>query len=279
MRFPAVLNVLPLISLTPAAAADEEPALRIVSTETGHAGIVIHNVTSRWQPETTRVRILAPDTEENLNARRLLLVLPVEAGTGTRWGDGLEAIRKANLHNRFNLLCVTPTFSRLPWYADHPHDPMIRQETYLLDGVLLLVLEKYDVGEDPADRLLLGFSKSGWGAFSLLLRNPDTFGKAVAWDAPLMMASSGRYVSGPIFGTQTNFEKYRLSKLVNTARDRLGDQPRLIHIGYGNFRDDHVEFESLLNELNIPHIYQHGPKRDHHWNSGWVEDAVRLVTR
>jgi hypothetical protein len=57
--------------------------------------------------------------------------------------------------------------------------------------------------------LLLGFSKSGWGAlFSLLLRHPDVFGKAAAWDAPLVMDSPGRHGNGDIFGTPENFEKY-----------------------------------------------------------------------
>ena len=62
----------------------------------------------------------------------------------------------------------------------------------------------------PAGRLLLGFSKSGWGAFSLLLRHPDVFGRAAAWDAPLMMNKPGPYGSGDIFGTPENFARYQI---------------------------------------------------------------------
>ena len=54
---------------------------------------------------------------------------------------------------------------------------------------------------EPHARLLLGFSKSGWGAFSLLLRYPERFGKAAAWDAPLMQERPDRFGMGEILGT------------------------------------------------------------------------------
>jgi enterochelin esterase-like enzyme len=67
-------------------------------------------------------------------------------------------------------------------------------------------------------RLLLGFSKSGWGAWTLLLRHPERFAKAAAWDAPLMLDAPGKYGSGPIFGTPENFERYRLTRLVEASQ-------------------------------------------------------------
>jgi hypothetical protein len=42
-------------------------------------------------------------------------------------------------------------------------------------------------GEDcPID--LIGFSKSGWGALSLLLSNTSVYRKVAAWDAPSMLS-------------------------------------------------------------------------------------------
>ena len=41
----------------------------------------------------------------------------------------------------------------------------------------------------------------------MLLRHPDVFGKAAAWDAPLMLDRPGRYGSGDVFGTPENFER------------------------------------------------------------------------
>ncbi len=106
-----------------------------------------------------------------------------------------------------------PTFSHLPWFADHPSDPHIRQETYFLKVVLPFIERTYPVGTDRLSRALLGFSKSGWGAWTLLLRHPDMFERAAAWDAPMTMEVP-RYGMAPIAGTQENFERYRVTTLL-----------------------------------------------------------------
>lgn len=256
-----------------------DDTIRISDPEHRENGEVVHRVTCPWQSEETLMRVLQPSATAPDEKLRVLFLLPVEAGKGTRWGDGLQEIARRGLHEKHRLLCVAPTFAILPWYADHPTDKAVAQETYLLEAIVPAVDRLFPTSARPADRLLLGFSKSGWGAFSLLLRHPTRFGKAAAWDAPLMMETSGRFGSGPIFGTQDNFRAYQISSLLKVSKSRLGDAPRLFHLGYDNFREDHVRIEALLNELRIPHVYQDGPKRPHHWNSGWVPDAVNWLVR
>lgn len=242
-------------------------------------GEIVHRVTCPWQGGETSIRVLQPENLRDGEVLRVIYVLPVESGDGTRWGDGLQEIRKLGLHERHRLICVVPTFEKLPWYADHPTDTTIAQETYFLKAVVPAIDRLYPTSGKPDGRLLLGFSKSGWGAVTLLLRNPDVFGKAAAWDAPLMMETSGRYGSGPIFGTQENFRNYEASVLLREFGAKLSGPPRIFHLGYDNFRDHHVRFEALLNELNIPHVHQDGPQRKHHWNSGWIADALGWLVR
>jgi enterochelin esterase-like enzyme len=206
----------------------------------------------------------------------VLYVLPVEAGDGDRYGDGLREVQKLGLHDKYGLVCVQPTFARVPWYADHPTDEKVRQESYFLKVVLPFVEETYPVVARPKGRLLLGFSKSGWGAFSLLLRHPDLFGRAAAWDAPLAMDAPGKYSSGDIFGGKDNFEKYQITRLLEEKAGKLGGK-RLALLGYGNFRDDHRAVHSLLDKLKMEHEYQDGPQRKHDWHSGWVQEAVAFL--
>ena len=131
----------------------------------------------------------------------------------------------SNLANALHAIFVAPTFSHLPWYADHPTERDIRQETYFLNVVVPLIERRYPARAERAGRLLLGFSKSGWGAWSLLLRHSDLFGKAAAWDAPLMMDQPGRYGSGAVFGTQSNFHKYQITKLLEHRAGELQGKP------------------------------------------------------
>jgi hypothetical protein len=189
----------------------------------------------------------------------------------------LAEIERLGLHNRFQLICVQPTFSHLPWYADHPSDRQIRQEAYLLQVVLPFVAGNYPAAPGRENWLLLGFSKSGWGAWSLLLRHPDRFGRAAAWDAPLAMHAPNKYGMGPIFGSQQNFEHYEIATALRRNAAWLQGPARLGLFGYGNFQAQHEATETLLVELGISHAYAAGPWREHVWGSGWITEAVEFL--
>jgi hypothetical protein len=218
--------------------------------------------------------VLLPDQMEEGKPYSVVYVLPVEAGREARYGDGLLEVKKLGLHNKHGAIFVAPTFSRLPWYADHPTDSTIRQETYFTKVVVPFIDKTYPVSDV---RLLLGFSKSGWGAWSLLLRHPNTFTRAAAWDAPMMLDRLGKYGSAPIFGTQDNFEKFGIANLLRENTEVLRDKERLILTGYGNFREHHQQAHNLLDVLKIRHAYRDGPARNHDWHSGWVVEAVELL--
>lgn len=246
-------------------------------------GIRTHRVTSEFQSGETLLRVLLPEKIEPNAELKTLYILPVEANSENRYGDGLLEAKKLDLANKYRLICVAPTFSHLPWYADHPTDKAIRQESYFLKIVVPSTEKHYPTTNKPSGRLLVGFSKSGYGAWSLLLRHPDQFCKAAAWDAPLMKTAPDQFGMGPIYGTPENFASYRLDQLLRdraeSLRAKSESQPsvRLIHLGFDNFRDHHERAEALLNELQIPHVYADGPKRPHTWHSGWLEDAVKQL--
>jgi S-formylglutathione hydrolase FrmB len=258
------------------AARADEPA-SISPARPLQGGVLLHEVRSPDQAAATQIRVLPPARLEPGKKYPSVYLLPVEAGTGSRYGDGLQEVQRLALHDRLGALFVAPTFSHLPWYADHPTRSDLRQESYFVNVVVPFIDAHYPVQPAPDGRLLLGFSKSGFGAWALLLRHPDQFGKAAAWDAPLMLDRPGKYGSGDVFGSDENFARYRLSTLLELEASRLGGAPRLILLGYGNFREEHQRMHALLEQLRIPHVYRDGPPRKHDWHSGWVEEAVQLL--
>jgi len=234
--------------------------------------ILIHPLDSPHQDRQVTLKVLLPQDRPPGRKFPLILVLPVEKQGDKQYGDGIGEIHKKNLHNRYPAIYVEPTFAQLPWYADHPTNPRIAQESHLIKVVLPFVDKTYPVEKDQ--RFLLGYSKSGWGAFSLILRHPDLFQKAVVWDAPLMMDQPGLYGSGPIFGTADNFQSYQVSRLLRKADPSFRQTNRLTLLGYGNFRKEQIQAHDLMNSLKIQHTYRDGPYRVHDWHSGWVEDAL-----
>ena len=258
----------------PARSSSCPPRQDPTAKETIAENIVVHKMNSPNQSGPTEIHVLSPSISIADADRRVLYLLPVEKMGEQKWGNALQEIIQHDLHNKYGLICVYPTFSDLPWFANHPTDRSIQQETYLLECVIPFVEQHYDVKPSADKRLLIGFSKSGYGAWSLLLRNPGMFGKAAAWDAPLMMQEPNRYGMGPIYGSQENFQGYQISELLKTAPGTLGDSPRLIHGRSANFQIDHQQINELARKLNLKLHYENGPLRTHSWNSGWLPQLL-----
>ncbi|MGE3315085.1 MAG: alpha/beta hydrolase-fold protein, partial [Planctomycetaceae bacterium] len=240
-------------------------------------GLIQHAVVSPYQPGETDIRVLLPDQLEAGAKLPVVYVLPVEARGRNKFGDGLIEVRKRNLHNKHRAVYVAPSFQQWPWYGDHPTDAKVRQETYFLEVVLPFIEKTYPVSSQRKDHHLVGFSKSGWGAWSLLLRHPERFGRAAAWDSPMMMPNCDRYGTQDVFADQETFEKYRLPDAVRSRAANLGKEPRLILTGYGGFREHHHQMHDLLDSLHAPHIYRDGPAFKHDWHSGWIAEALDLL--
>jgi len=265
-----------VVLLTSAAGAAAEPAT-VSAARPLDERVFEHDVRSPYQKDVTAIRVLVPKNLDPARRYAVVYVLPVEAKDEKRFGDPVAEVKKADLANRFQVICVAPTFSHLPWYADHPTDPTIRQESHFLKVVLPFVEKQYPARADPEGRLLLGFSKSGWGAFSLLLRYPDLFGRAVAWDAPLMMDQPGKYGSGPVFGTAENFRQYQVTELLKRRSKDQKLNRRLILAGHTNFQEEHRRFHTLLQSLKIEHAFVEESGRKHEWGSGWLTKAMELL--
>jgi len=257
-------------------AAGEESKTPYTATHTQQGDLRTYIVKSPHQQGEVKIRVLAPSDIKPQERLRVIYLLPVEAQEQSRYGDSIRAVQEDDLWKKHRAIYAAPSFSALPWYADHPTDPHLQQETYFRKCVIPLLERDYPVIAAPRGRLPLGFSKSGWGAWTLLLRHPEEFDRAIAWDAPLTMTKVGKYGNLPIFGTQENFNEYQITKLLRNFKsdDR---QPRLLMTSYDAFRAHHQDAHKLLQELAIPHIYRDGPYRKHHWESGWVGEAVELL--
>ena len=243
-------------------------------------GFEVYAVESEFQRTETKIRVLLPGNFDASRDYPVVYVLPVEAGDGTQYGDGLGTVYNLGLQAQYDAIFVAPTFSDKPWYADHDSDRQIWQETHFRSIVVQFVELAYPASTEADDRLLLGFSKSGWGAYSMLLRHPDEFGRAFAFDSPLGLSNPYFDEFNTIVGTQANFENYHVMSLIQERAPLLSTQgPRLFMMGYyyDFTRRDMDDADRLMTSLGIPHGYTPGPKRAHRWDSGWVSQAVATL--
>ncbi|MCI0461139.1 MAG: Ig-like domain-containing protein, partial [Gemmataceae bacterium] len=244
-------------------------------------GVRYYSVVSAYQgPQPTFLRILAPDNPEPGEPPRFLYLLPAASGLtdlGSEFGDGLEQARVLNLHNLYNATLVAPSFHIEPWYGDHASDPTRRLESFLVRHVVPFVDQFAAQGTTPA-RWLVGFSKSGNGALSLIFRNPEVFHAAAAWDAPVQFTDISNFDMAVNFGTDENFDAYEIPTLVAERNAPFLASNRLWISGDESNWTVHMQtLHQQLEIAGIPHTYADGVVRPHHWNSGWLELAVQAL--
>ncbi len=277
MKFATVLVI--GLALAMLGAQPDDPPVKIEGpTDDPAKGVKVFNVESSYLVKASTVEVLLPDKIEPGRTYRTLYVLPVEGGIGGQFGDGLAEVRKADAHNRFGLICVTMSFGSVPWYGAHATDPNIRHEDFIKKVVVPLVESRFPASGKPEDRLLIGFSKSGWGAVSLLLRDPAFFGAACSWDAPLMMTEEDlKWGSRIHFGTPEQAAPYVPVTLAKQRAEELAKGPaRLTILGSNTFGPHTKQFHELLEAEGIPHHYDNNLKVKHHWESGWVPKALEI---
>ena len=127
--------------------------------------------------------------------------------------------------------------------------------------------------------LLIGFSKSGYGDVDLLLKHPDVFSAAAAFDFPADMTSYNSMQSSTAddYGTQANFQNnYELDQsFLDTYKAPFTTQNRLWISEGPLFGSQVADFNNLLTSQGIMHTLSTTETGDaHNWTSGWVSTAV-----
>jgi hypothetical protein len=233
------------------------------------------------------LRILTPANPAPGVPHNFLYVLPVEAGLGASYGDGLETLRALDAQDKYNLTIVEPSFAVEPWYADNPNQTNIQYETFMTKDLVPWVTQNLAT-TGSEQNWLIGFSKSGIGGQDLILKHPGLFTLAASWDFPADMATYDLYGSSSTgsYGTQTNFQvNYRLtSSFIRAHKAPFLNNNRIWIGGYSIFQTDMSSYNTLLTSEGVAHSTETPQRMAHRWDGGWVpialaalrQDSIRL---
>ena len=243
-------------------------------------GVDSYDVTSADNgPGTQTLRVLAPTHPAPGVPHSFLYVLPVEAGLGTVYGDGMATLEALDAENQYNLTIIEPSFGIEPWYADNPNDSTLRYETFMTNDLVPWVTQNLSTtGQEQ--KWLLGFSKSGIGGQDLILKHPDVFTLAASWDFPADMSSYSQFFGSSFqYGTDANFQtNYRLTPIFLEAHKLPFVTSSRIWIGgYDVFRTDMSDYHGLLNSAGMLHTTETPTFMPHRWDSGWVQIALAAL--
>jgi hypothetical protein len=243
-------------------------------------GIKSYSVTSAdngYGPRT--LRVLTPAHPASGISHNFLIVLPVEAGLGSAFGDGLATLQAPDAQDKYNLTIIEPTFAVDPWYANNPEDPNLQYETFMTN-VLVPWITRNLATTGHEHVWLIGFSKSGLGAQDLILKHPHVFTLAASWDSPFGASSYDQFGhdSAANYGTDANFQaRYRLTEaFLHAHRAPFLTSNRIWIGGYGLYQADDSGYDALLNSEGIAHSSE-TRYMAHRWDSGWVPIALAAL--
>lgn len=253
--------------------------------DVGAVTVKTYSLNSTYQKLDQEIRVLVPEKYNASKKYRVLYVLPVECGFEQRFGYGLGVLQEMKAQDVFDIIIVQMGFEKEPWFGDHVSDPLIRQASYLKEFVVPFIEKNYSTFGTAEGRLLLGFSKSGWGAFSLILKYPDFFGYAAAWDSP-MLFDDFHYGMKQIYGTPEQLARYRPDKLIPEQKEFFQKRTRLVLTGetaWGRMTpapgggSHTVGMHELMEKNGVKHLYDNTLKVPHRWDKAWVEPTLKLL--
>lgn len=272
---------------------DTTPTFQATLGSTDGNGVQTWNVLSALNDTDSAgaqpMRILPPASPSAGYPHAFLLMLPVETGQGTSFGDSIGTAQSLSAQNTYNLTIVQPGFPISPWYGDNPNDPTTSQESFILALVSWLKTSAFaTTGTEPV--YLIGFSKSGLGGQGLQFRHPSLFAATACWDFPAVMTDydgtdpdSGPVGGGSadVYGTSANFTtNYELDTGNLTTwknASNFGTVNRIWIGGYSAFQQDVIDYAARLTSVGIDHTFGAMTSESHAWHTDWVAAGLAAI--
>jgi hypothetical protein len=164
------------------------------------------------------------------------------------------------------------------WYANSGIDGTINYEAFTATILTAWVDSTFATTGDEKN-LLIGLSKSGYGALDLLLKHPDVFDAAAAFDFPGDMSTYDEFgtSSSDDYGTDANFQtSYRIDQaFLDTWKEPFTTQDRILISEGSVFASQVSDFDALLTANGVQHTLLTSQTSDvHAWYGGWLAEDV-----
>lgn len=125
--------------------------------------------------------------------------------------------------------------------------------------------------------ILVGFSKSGLGAWNISRTIPKLVTGTIIFDAPVTRRELPPWGTAPFYTDDASWQE---DLPINTIEEYQTNMPvthQLVLISGVGFHDEMLQFSDELSRCGCRHVYLPRPRMEHHWNSGWIEEGLRCM--
>lgn len=221
---------------------------------------------------TTRytIDVIKPSSWDSGNIYKRVFALPAIAKGNENVADDFIAGDYANL---YNVVIIIPYVkSNEPWFGTK-NDNTSLQETFLTKVVTQFSEDELACSSARNDTFVIGYSKTGNSAYSLILRNPTVFGYACAWDAAFSVEWDN-YGQSANYGTEAHWRTFNPLDILSANVASVNDSERLVLLGYQSYQSDQTAMQSALNSASVDFHFNAEDTNDHSWGGGWLENGM-----
>ncbi len=128
--------------------------------------------------------------------------------------------------------------------------------------------------EHPSPVTLIGFSKSGIGAWNLTREYPGLVEATVIFDAPMTMEALPPWGTAPFYANDEQWQKDLPLRNLDAFQEAVPAAHPLILISGETFHDQMCRMSEALHKKGREHVFLPRPQMAHHWESGWLEEGL-----
>lgn len=229
----------------------------------------------------SEIQVIKPSGWDANASYPILYMLPALANSVEQAGGNSTPAQIAiagGYANLYGCVVIIPSFRNADeyWYGKKT-DLSADHHTFTASILTAYAIDHLAGGTGRENHLLMGYSKSGWAAISLLLRNPTKFGYAASWDGIMDVdwATEGvPFGAAQMFTTEANFNLYDPDQILVANLASVNDKARIVLRGYFQFQTDQTYFKGLLDANSVSCTFNNTLGTEHSWDGGWPNSTV-----
>ena len=187
-----------------------------------------------------------------------LVILPATEPDDTTYGpapERIEAYPDAAVH--------PIRFSSMVWYNEAVCKATIAQIKAL----------------NLSEIILVGFSKSGLGAWHIARAMPERVAGTIIFDSPVVRYQLPPWDTGPFYANDAEWQQDLPLHTIPTFQTAMPPTHSLILVSGESFHAEMHILSQALCKTNLEHIFLPRPQIKHHWNTGWLEKGLAQIRK
>jgi len=123
--------------------------------------------------------------------------------------------------------------------------------------------------------ILVGFSKSGLGAWNIARRLPELVSATIIFDAPVARDTLPPWGTAPFYKDDAEWQEDLPLRTCSQFQQVMPTHHRLMLISGAGFHPEMCILSEMLSGMGLEHVFLPRPDMKHHWNAGWIEEGVK----